>query len=59
MPTKAQALRLREMPCLQCNLLTRVDVVRCLHCDTALEPSSRARPAPREAGKETARPRIP
>jgi hypothetical protein len=59
MPTKAQALRLREIPCLQCNLLTRVDVDRCLHCDATLDLSSRARPSPREAGKETVRQRIP
>jgi hypothetical protein len=51
MPTKTQELRLREIPCLQCNLLTRVDVDHCLHCDATLELSSRARPSPRGGRK--------
>jgi hypothetical protein len=59
MPIKAKATRLDEMPCSQCNLLTRADADRCLHCDARLGLSSRARPSPRESVGETARQRNP
>jgi hypothetical protein len=53
MPTKAQAMRLTETPCPQCNLLTRADSARCLHCDASLRREPRARPSPREERKES------
>jgi hypothetical protein len=43
---KANARGLCEVPCSQCNLLTRADADRCLHCNANLRLSFRAR-APR------------
>jgi hypothetical protein len=56
---KSKMPRLTEIPCAECNLLTRQDTDRCLHCNATLAQSSRARPSPREAGKETVRRRVP
>ena len=58
---KLKTPRLTEVACAECNLLTRVDNDRCLHCNATLTRPSRARPAPREAeaGKRTAFRRAP
>ncbi len=58
MPTKANEIRLNEMPCSECNLLTRADADRCLHCNAVLGVSPRARPSPTEPPRETARRRV-